>query len=98
MDSTINGVTISAQMAGQPTPRGGAPQKDEARPAADGRPTGDAVELSDAAREEIEKSKSLPVRTELVERIRAAINSGEYNVDDKLDAVVEELHKLLNRA
>lgn len=51
------------------------------------------------AREQIERSESMPIRGELVERIRAEIDAGTYLTDltdEMLDALVERLHQVLN--
>jgi len=88
----INGVTNSVHATTQPAARGATPRGEEAHPAKDPSGRTDAVELSEAGREQIEQSESAPVRTELVERVRAEIAAGTYLTGDKLDAVVERLH------
>jgi anti-sigma28 factor (negative regulator of flagellin synthesis) len=92
----IDGATNSVQAAGRlqaqhRTSRGAA----ERRAPEEVRTPADAVELSEAARKELERFDSVPIRTELVERVRGAIAAGEYTIDDKLDAVVERLHEVL---
>lgn len=56
----------------------------------------DRLELSEAALENIQ-SGSGGVRTELVERLRGEIAAGTYLTDEKLDAVVDRLHRELFR-
>jgi anti-sigma28 factor (negative regulator of flagellin synthesis) len=95
----IDGVTDSVQPAAQPPPQSGAPHNKEARPEEESRTLSDAVELSPMAREQIERSESMPIRGELVERIRAEIDAGTYLTDltdEMLDALVERLHQVLN--
>lgn len=55
---------------------------------------GDFVELSDVAESKIGGE---PYRTELVQRVRAEIANGTYLTDEKLDAVVDRLHRDLFR-
>lgn len=55
---------------------------------------GDSVELSDVAEARIGGE---PFRSELVQRVRAEIADGAYLTDEKLDAVVERLHRELFR-
>ena len=55
---------------------------------------GDYVELSDVAESKIGGE---PYRTELVQRVRAEIADGTYLTDEKLDTVVERLHRELFR-
>jgi anti-sigma28 factor (negative regulator of flagellin synthesis) len=54
---------------------------------------GDSVELSHVAQSQIADEE--PFRSELVQRIRAEIADDKYLTDDKLDAVVERLHREL---
>lgn len=55
---------------------------------------GDCVELSHVAESQMEGE---PFRAELVQRVRAEIADGTYLTDEKLDAVVERLHRELFR-
>ncbi len=91
----INGVTNPINAAAQSTARSGARAGDEARPAKGHPDRTDAVELSDTAQEQIEHGEAGPVRTELVERVRAEIAAGTYLSDDKMDAAVSRLHEAL---
>ncbi len=50
----------------------------------------DQVELSDSARL-LAKIRENPVRSELIDRVRAEIDAGSYETEDKLDAAIEEL-------
>lgn len=56
----------------------------------------DQVELSDAARTQAGPSDP-PIRDALVQRVRQEIADGTYLTDDKLNAVVNRLHKELFR-
>ena len=98
MSTTIDGVTSSVHTPRQPTPQTRTPQDDEARSTKEAPGPTDALDLSEVAQERIEGSGLVPVRTELVERIRAEMEAGKYDVNDKLDAVVERLYELLSRA
>lgn len=49
---------------------------------------GDAVELSDAARDHAE---STPIRQERVDQVRAEIRSGTYLTDEKMEIAAERL-------
>lgn len=89
----INGVTGSAHAAGRPTEREAAGASQEARPAKPGSVPADAVELSEAAQEQLRHSESMPIRTTLVERVRAEIAAGTYLTDDKLDVAVSRVHE-----
>jgi anti-sigma28 factor (negative regulator of flagellin synthesis) len=91
----INGVTNPVHATTQSAPRSGAPANQEARPTKEAPGRTDAVELSETAQEQIERGDSAPLRTELVERVRAEIAAGTYLTDDKLDAVVNRLHEAL---
>lgn len=55
---------------------------------------GDSVELSSAARTEVASADDA-VREDLVQRVRAEIEAGTYLTDDKLDVVVDRLHREL---
>ncbi len=88
----IDGVTNPVHAATQATPQ------DET---SSGRPTcspgerfdhrADAVELSATAQERIERDEAAPVRTKLVERVRAEIAAGTYLTDDKLGVAVDRM-------
>lgn len=52
----------------------------------------DAVELSDAARSELDNSG---IRSELVDRVKAEIAADKYLTDDKLNVAVDRLHARL---
>lgn len=52
----------------------------------------DSIELSDAARSRL-TSEDQPIRSELVNRVRAEIASGKYETNDKLDVVIDRLHR-----
>ena len=91
----INRVTHSVQTNVPPLGRGdSAPNgKTEAPKSRAGRT--DAVELSDAAREQLEQNEPATIRTELVERVRAEIAAGEYLTDEKINATIDKLHEAL---
>lgn len=91
----VDGVTSSVHAAAQPNSRGRAVSSGDSRSEKKTADPTDALELSDAAQEQIECSGSPPVRAELVERIRAALTAGTYTIDDKLDELVERLHQEL---
>lgn len=74
--ATTRGETRSGQNACSPDERFG--------------PT-DAVELSATAREQLERDESAPIRTGLVERVRAEIAAGTYLTDARLDAAVNRM-------
>lgn len=50
----------------------------------------DQVELSDSARF-LAKVRENPIREDLVNTVRAQIEAGTYESDDKLDAAIDEL-------
>ncbi len=50
----------------------------------------DRVELSGSARL-LAKIAENPIRQELVDRVKAEIDAGTYETEDKLDAALEEL-------
>lgn len=56
----------------------------------------DRLELSSTALENMQSSES-GVRPHLVQRIRGEIAAGTYLTDEKLDAVVDRLHRELFR-
>ena len=88
----INGVTNSVQTSVTATGQTSARPGEEARAAEERLNQTDAVELSSAARQEMEKQESSQIRMNLVERVRAEIAAGSYLTDDKLDAVVNRVH------
>ena len=92
----INGVTNSAHAAAQPPGREATAANEEARPTKGCPVSADAVELSEAAQEQLRRSESMPIRTTLVERVRAEIAAGTYLTDDKLDAAVSRVHEELS--
>ncbi len=51
----------------------------------------DQVQISDAARKLDAQNNGAPFRAELVERVRAEIDSGHYNQDAKLDQAIDGL-------
>lgn len=89
----INGVTDPVHAARQPSARSRAPVGEEAWAAKAGFGQADAVELSEAARQQVEGGLSAPIRTGLVERVRAEIAAGTYLTEDKLDALVDRVHE-----
>jgi anti-sigma28 factor (negative regulator of flagellin synthesis) len=92
VENMIDSVTNSIHAAAQATKRGAAPPGDETRSPEERFGRTDAVELSPAAREELTRDESMPIRSGLVERVRAEIAAGTYLTDDKLEAVVNQLH------
>ncbi len=58
--------------------------------------SGDTVELSDAARSTEAAIAELGVREELVMRVRGELATGQYTIADKLDVVVERIHRALH--
>lgn len=54
----------------------------------------DSVELSRAAQSEVDGADQ-PLRDELVRRVRAEIEAGTYQSEEKLEVVVERLHREL---
>jgi anti-sigma28 factor (negative regulator of flagellin synthesis) len=91
----VNGVTNPVNATTQSTVRSGTRAGDEAHLAKERSGQSDAVELSDTARQQIERGGGVPVRAELVERVRAEIAAGTYLTDDKLDAAVNRLREAL---
>jgi hypothetical protein len=55
----------------------------------------DAVELSDRARAKATAGESATMRVDLVQRVRSEIEAGTYLTEQKLDAVVNRLHREL---
>lgn len=88
----IDGVTNPVQVATQATPRSEAPSG-QATCLREERldQQADAVELSETAQGRIERDEAAPVRTELVERVRAEIAAGTYLTDGKLSVAAERL-------
>lgn len=80
------------QMA-MPTGSGTVPRPRIAGEGTASRESSDAVELSPVARRTAESAA--PIRGELVSRVRAEIENGTYLTEDKLDAVVNRLHREL---
>jgi len=69
--------------------RAGAPSLAETAPPSDR--LGDQVELSDRALL-LSRLRELPdVRQDLVDQVRSAIERGEYETPEKLDAAIEKL-------
>ena len=95
----INGVTNSVQASVATTGLTGSQSSVEALTSEERSSQTDAVELSTAAQQEMEKEDSGRIRINLVEQVRAEIAAGTYLTDDKLDAVVNRLHaELFNAA
>jgi len=88
----IDGVTNPVHAPTQATARGEAPAGEETRSPAERFGQTDAVELSPAAQQQLERDESAPIRTKLVERVRAEIAAGAYLTDDKLEAAVNQMH------
>lgn len=89
IDGVINPIQSATQM---PTRIGGGSPNEEARGRAEHSAASDAVELSTAGQEALERDNAQPIRLNLVERVRAEIADGSYLTDAKLDAVVNRLH------
>lgn len=85
----IEGINNQISATPRPSPRGSVSQTDETQHKKEG--SGDAVELSATARQQIERPESTEIRKELVERVRAEIAADTYLTDDKIDAVVNRL-------
>lgn len=92
----IEGINNPVHAAAKPSARSGASQTDGVQNGSGRSESGDALELSAAARQQLESSESPAIRTELVERVRSEIAAGTYMTDDKIDAVINRLmHKVL---
>jgi anti-sigma28 factor (negative regulator of flagellin synthesis) len=91
----INRVTNSVQTNVPPVGREGAAPNQRTEALASRAGQADAVELSEAARRQIEQGEATTIRSELVERVRAEIAAGEYLTDEKIDAVVDRLHEVM---
>ena len=89
----INGVTNPVHAATHSTVRSQPPPNEDVRLTEGRVNSSDAVELSEVAREQISRSGSTPIRRELVEQVRAEIAAGKYLTDEKIDAVVNRLHR-----
>ena len=87
----IEGINNPVHAAAKPSARSGVSQTDGPQPGAERIDAGDALELSAAARKQIEQPDSQGIRTELVERVRSEIAAGTYLTDDKIDAVIDRL-------
>ncbi len=86
----IETVTNNTQLAGPPATRGparGPNPTDDSRPGA----TADRLELSEAALRHAADDR--PIRSELVQRVRDEIASGEYLTDEKLEAALNGLRR-----
>ena len=87
----IDGVTNPVHSAGQPAPRGESPCSQQACVPEEQYEQTDAVDLSPTARGQLGRDESAPIRTRLVERVRAEIAAGTYRTDAKLDAAVSRM-------
>lgn len=90
IDALNNAATASRTIAGRAGPAGSPPS------GAAVRAESDAVELSGAASEHVGTAER-PVRTNLVQRIRAEIAAGTYLTDEKLDAAIDGLMRDASR-
>jgi len=59
---------------------------------------GDAVDLSEAARKHIDEAAPPPIRTELVQRVRAELAAGTYLTNEKIGIAAERLRDALHSA
>jgi anti-sigma28 factor (negative regulator of flagellin synthesis) len=92
----IEGINNPIPAAANPPVRNGTSQTDGVQDGSVRAENGDAIELSAAARQQLERSESPAIRTELVERVRSEIAAGTYLTDDKIDAVIDRLmHKVM---
>lgn len=87
----VNGVPNTAPATTQRTARDTLPTSEGNRLTKERTDRTDQVELSETAREQIGRPESAPIRTKLVEQVRAQIAAGTYLTDDKLDAAVNRL-------
>lgn len=86
--SSINSAA-SAAAVGRAEPREAAQERPA--PAAQVQRGEDQIELSEASRL-LARLRALPeIRQELVDRVRAEIESGSYETDDKLDQAIESM-------
>jgi anti-sigma28 factor (negative regulator of flagellin synthesis) len=91
-ESMIDGVTNPVNASTPAALRGEAPAGGEIRSSGESLGQTDAVELSPAAQQQLERDESAPIRANLVERVRAEIAAGTYLTDDKLEAAVNQMH------
>lgn len=89
IDGMINSTQPASPAATRVTGPPGAPAR--AAPEESGA-VRDAVDLSPAARDQMEQGDTRPIRLKMVERVRAEIAAGAYLTDEKIDAVVNKLH------
>jgi len=94
MSAMIDGVTNPVHPGVQAPSTNVASQHRDARPDSgeEVRASTDKLELSEAAQERLQPDP-MPVRTELVERVRAEIAAGTYLSDDKLDGAIDRLRE-----
>ena len=92
MSTMVNGVTNSALASAQCAARGTSAAGEETRRPKERPDPPDAVELSPVAKAHLRPPESAPIRTELVEQVRAQIAAGVYLTDDKLHAAIDRLH------
>ena len=92
LENMIDSVTNSIHAAMQPTTRGETSAGEETRSPGEHFGHTDAVELSSAAREQLARDESAPIRARLVERVRAEIAADTYLTDDKVEAAVNRMH------
>ena len=85
----IHGVSNSTQPSIPPAAREVGNERTSAEQQQAG--SADAVELSSAAREQLEQGDAQAIRSELVERVRNEISQGEYLTEDKLDSALDRL-------
>lgn len=64
-------------------------------PTSETRGAGDAVELSETAQRHTKDASARPIRQNLVQRVRSELADGTYLTGEKLDAVVNRLHRAL---
>ncbi|MBI5863336.1 MAG: flagellar biosynthesis anti-sigma factor FlgM [Planctomycetes bacterium] len=74
----------------RPTPRSDTANRVAGKAAAE--LSNDRIELSTAA-QEWNRQEDTPIRTDLVQRVRAEISAGTYLTDDKLNVVIDRLHR-----
>jgi len=91
IDRVMNSASASVPLPGRAAAAPGSKAITIARQSAET----DAVELSDAARQQIEDTGPAGIRASLVERVRAEIAAGTYLSDEKLNTAVERLHEML---
>lgn len=93
VDPMVNALAnpVSSELRGAKVPGRSALRSQHAENSASGR---DVIDLSDVARNKL-ASGDQPVRADLVNRVRAEIASGNYESKDKLDVLVDRLHREL---